>query len=169
MPRFYLDTSAILKKYLPEKGSDVVLEIYKDLSASASGAPLTTLLTSYIGIIESLGLAGRLRNAGRIRDRAYLMLVANMMRDFDSVDVWPVSERVLSRAVEFARDDGLGAADAIHAATVFGIPDLEANPVYFICSDRRLLAVVRSFPVESIDPEENGALEKVIKAKTIAQ
>lgn len=92
-----------------------------------------------------------------------------MMRDFDSVDVLPISEGQLAWAAGLARDHGLGAADAIHAATVLGIPNLEADPVYFVCSDRRLLSVVRNFPLESIDPEENGAFQKVIKAKTIPQ
>jgi predicted nucleic acid-binding protein len=90
VPRFYLDTSAILKKYLPEKGSEVVHEIYKDSSLTLrSVTTYIRILTSYIGVIESLGLAGRLHNSRTIRKQAYRTLVANMMRDFDSVDVLP--------------------------------------------------------------------------------
>ena len=48
MPIYYLDTSAVMKRYIPEIGSDVVEELFEELTNSE------VLTTSYLTVLARI-------------------------------------------------------------------------------------------------------------------
>jgi predicted nucleic acid-binding protein len=117
----YLDSSALLKRYLIEEGSTEVRSALEEATSFAG---------SRIGFVETLrALMG---NSD---------LSAQARRDWQSIDVVEVSAVVCERAVRVARERSLRSLDAIHLASALVIA---TDDLTFATFDRRLHAAAQA-------------------------
>lgn len=65
MPMFYLETSALLKKYRTERGTDVVRELFEGKSDAEA------FITSYFTVLEVISVARRLLAAATLNRRLH--------------------------------------------------------------------------------------------------
>lgn len=155
MPVFYLETSALLKKYQEEKGTPVIQQLFAEKKDSE------LFITSYFSAVEVVSVMTRLARARTITQRTYRNLLGSFSRDArELILLQPVSDRVLVEAVSLASEYALRAPDAIHLSTALGQRSVSQNePFYFFCSDKRLVEAGIASGVDVLDPEDANALE----------
>ena len=76
MAVFYLDTSAILKRYRTESGTDVIVELYEQLAAHDA------LLTSHFACLEFESVAARALKGKLLTLEAYNTVLGGFAHDF---------------------------------------------------------------------------------------
>lgn len=116
MTTYYLDASALVKTYIPERGSEWVASLLNERGADGNWAQVvfTTLLSNVEGVcaIERAGRMGRLDGASR--DSARRRLLADIRRRYRIVGV---DSDLALKASELACVYPLRAYDAVHLAT----------------------------------------------------
>jgi predicted nucleic acid-binding protein len=75
VPTFYFDTSALLKRYKREPGTEVMDEVFSDRREDEE------FVTSHITYIEAYGLLRRLVNDRRISQETFYTLLGNITED----------------------------------------------------------------------------------------
>jgi uncharacterized protein len=111
MAIFYLDTSAILKRYRTEKGTDVVTELYEQLAAHDA------LLTSLFSCLEFESVAARALKGKLLTKHAYDVLLGSLSNDIGQpLLLLTFSGDIINDAIDAARRFSLRAPDAIHVA-----------------------------------------------------
>ncbi len=139
----YIDTSALLKWYVNEAGSDEM---------RGQRAAFDGWFTSWLSYAEALSAIERRCKDGvlTIEDAqsANTMLVA----DFKALFVVDVNAKVLAEAGTLVANSYLRGADLVHRATIHWLLH-EGAISHFFCSDQRLMnAVSQSLSIACIDP-----------------
>ncbi|MEX2124106.1 MAG: type II toxin-antitoxin system VapC family toxin [Woeseia sp.] len=119
----YLDTSALLKLYLDEGGSDRVQRMLGEATAAC------TLLLSYAELRAALAQAVRMR---RISEETCAQQVARFEADWLTLHVISVDERLVRRAGELAERFGLRGYDSVHLAAAEQANDAAGRIVPFV-------------------------------------
>ena len=138
MTSYFLDSSAIVKRYIVETGSAWI----DTLTAPASGA---TMVLSEIALAEVAAALARAYRQGRFsqadRDNAVALFLGHCATEYELV---PVSRVVIDRAVLLTQNYSLRGYDTVQLASA-----LEADAVFraaclarltFVASDADLLA-----------------------------
>ena len=128
----YLDTSALLKKYFKENGSNNVISLWKDSTA---------IITSAVTYAETLASIYRKRRESRDIDahifRAVLESFQKDWKSFIRVDVNEHLHEIINKLVA---DHPLRGFDAIHLASALLLHEKIENNFIFACYDKRLIA-----------------------------
>ena len=121
--KLFCDTSAFIKRYVDEPGSERVL----DLTASAEEIGLSVLI-----IPESISTLRRLVRENRMSEVDYRSLKAAILIDVADADVCDLTPTVIGYTIKCLERSQLRALDAIHIGSACAYrPDL------FISADRR--------------------------------
>lgn len=155
MPVYYLETSALVKKYRTERGTEVIAELFQRKQGS------DVFVTSYFTVVEITSVVTRLLRAGALTSQGYQVIMGNLSRDIrETVRLQSVSDSVVSESIRLTQDHALRAPDAIHLATAFGMKaGVHGNAFYFFGSDARLNNACQSSGLLVLDPQEANSLE----------
>jgi len=147
---YILDSSALVKRYMPEPGSAWI----KALTAASSGY---TIVVAQITSVETVSAITRRMHAGSISTRtakaARLLIDRHFIRQYDKVRL---TTDILLRAEDLLAQYPLRAADAIQLSSALeahkfmvqrGLP----QPI-FVCADHRLLAAAIAEGLRTDDP-----------------
>jgi uncharacterized protein len=129
----YVDTSALVKRYVDEPGRDAVL-------AAMDGDP--TWVTSDLTRTEALLTLHRIAATPRQADRLARLLHA----DWDAFHVVPVDDRCLASAAEIGANFGLKVVDAIHLAAAARLP----RPVRYLTLDPRQVSAAVALDLDPV-------------------
>ncbi|MEX1195738.1 MAG: type II toxin-antitoxin system VapC family toxin [Dehalococcoidia bacterium] len=129
--RLYLDTSALLKIFLTEEGSPVVI----DLAGAAE-----SVATSRVGYTEARSGLARARRNERIDSAVYADILSQFEDFWRNVMPVDVTEPVVRLAGDFAELHALRGFDAIHLASAVTLQRALDEPVHFAAADDRLVA-----------------------------
>lgn len=102
--RLYLDASALVKRYVAEEGSDLVLSTMQAAEAWAM------CRIGYVETVRAVGLAG-----GR-------KLVERVEADWPSIDVVEVDSALVEHAARLALSTELRSLDALHLVSALLLP-----------------------------------------------
>lgn len=109
MPRYFVDSSALAKRYLDEPGTRSVIQIVEQRGPVSVSA---------ITEVEIVSAGVRRNKAGELGGELLHAMVTLLARDFrERFEVLPPSNRILTTAVELVQTHALRAADAIQLAT----------------------------------------------------
>ena len=136
----YLDTSALVKLYVDEAGSDVV-------QAAVSAA--THVATSRVAYPEARSAFARQHVAGNLSDTDLRRIVAALDRDFLSLVVVELVAAVGKRAGELAERYGLRGFDAIHLAGALDCGRMIGEEPGFLTFDTRQAEAARDQGLDS--------------------
>lgn len=100
----YLDASALVKRYVEEEGSDLVLSAMEDADA------WSTCRIGYVETVRAVALAGGRRAVKRVEG------------DWLSFDVIEVDSRLAEHAATLALSAELRSLDALHLAAALVLP-----------------------------------------------
>lgn len=154
MALYYLETSALVKKYRTERGTEVVAELFERQRETE------VFVSSYLTVVEVTSVATRLFRAGALSRRAYRVILGNLSRDVgETIQLQSVSDSILSDAVNLTVDYALRAPDAIHLATARRVQAAFPGESYYVVgSDARLKAACAGLGLAVHDPEAPDSL-----------
>jgi len=137
--RVFLDTSAFVKRYVSEAGTDAVLE-WCDKA--------TEIILSGIALPEIISAFCRLHREGKITDTQYRQLKSLLLADIEDVAICDLTPAVLGLAISSLEKNVLRGMDAIHIGSAIA---LRAD--IFISADQRQLdaAARMGLRIESIE------------------
>jgi hypothetical protein len=126
----YFDTSALVKQYLEEVGSNAVLQLLK------TGEKVFTTSLTYA---ETHAAFSRRTREGRLTREITRRLAQRFDRDWDSYEIVILSESVLRLARRVLYRYPLRSADAIHLASALLLAQTSSTADWeFVCADGRL-------------------------------
>ncbi|MBL8156050.1 MAG: type II toxin-antitoxin system VapC family toxin [Anaerolineae bacterium] len=138
MAHFYLDTSALAKRYLVETGSAWVREI----TESASG---NTIVVCDLTTVEFSSLLARRQREGEITPINATILqtrfLADMEREYLSLSI---EAKIIERACRLVAEYPLRTLDAIQLASALEVAQFLDDSICFVAADVRLLNAAQS-------------------------
>ena len=140
--RLYFDTSALLKKYIAEIGSDNVDKLF--LSA-------TEIYISTIGKIETISSLRRLQIEKEINQNDYDVLKKEIIHDFKFYHLIDISDDVILSSVNTIDKYQLKSLDSIHLGSALSI---KINIDFFVSCDKKLLNAAKKEGFNIINPKE---------------
>jgi predicted nucleic acid-binding protein len=134
---YYLDTSALVKRYIDETGSAW-------LRALVNPAFFPVLVVSQLLIVEMTSAFNRRLREGTVRQDDYTRMVDAFRNDcLVEYRIMPFDESITNLACELLERHPLRAYDAIHLGTALVINRLLMThtmpALTFLCADERLL------------------------------
>ena len=149
MALLYLDTSALVKLYITERGSERMVEL-----ASAGANSMATCAITQVEFHSAVDRRRRLRG-GDMGEEAAERAVERFNRHFKSeVFRHAVDDRTLDLACALVARHSLRAYDAVQLAACLILLRLGArDDLTFISADRRLLTAARSEGLAVLNPE----------------
>ncbi len=140
----YLDTSALVKHFVAEKGSDRVREIV------SAGEPAAT---SKIGYAEVHVALARRRREGGLSTRQYTTACRNFEANWQTYVKVDLQDEVLLLARDLIKRRPLRGFDAIHLASALTLGRELGEPMTFIAADARLLDAAEAEKLRVLNPE----------------
>lgn len=125
----YLDTSALVKLYAEEDGSDLVRQGVRDSDLIA---------TSLVAYAETRSALARKSRSREISRAAFTTCKREFDRDWPRLQRLPVDELLVRKAGEFAEQHALRALDALHLASADSLQAALRDQVTFACFDDAL-------------------------------
>ncbi len=142
----YLDSSAVIKRYIKEPGSDFVRDVYvRAYSGDAS------ISYSIWNIGEVLGAFDKARNTGRIDERAYeivksrFLLETRRMMKLGIAVIVPLKLRILREGWKLIERYHVYEADAIQIASAKYVGSSQ-----FLTGDRQLHEIAVEEGIDSV-------------------
>lgn len=151
---YYFDSSALVKRYVLEPGSDwvdAVLTIDR-------GEPFKHAVTcAEIGFVEVAAAFARLTRSGAMTEIQCRELMARFMADaWQWIVPIEVTKAVVREAISLTERQPLRGYDAVHLAAAHAmrraLPDYMALTPIFVSADLRLCEAARAEGFEVIDP-----------------
>lgn len=125
----YLDTSALVKLYVEEDGSETVRQ-------AVAGSYVVT--TSQVAYAEARAAFARAYREGLLADSDYKLVVASFRADWDSYLAVTVLDKVVYLAADLAELYRLRGFDAIHLASLIILQRQVQTSITAACWDTRL-------------------------------
>lgn len=110
--RVFFDTSAFVKRYVSEAGTDTVLE-WCDQA--------TEIILSGIALPEIISAFCRLQREGKITDTQYRQLKSLLLADIEDAAICDLSPIVLMQAITSLEKNVLRGMDAIHIGSAIAL------------------------------------------------
>lgn len=141
----YLDTSALIKRYLEEPGSSLVRSFIADDSALASAT---------LAYVETHATFARRRREGHLPQKEYAALSEHFENDWATWVRIPLQDDILTLARDLIRRHPLRGSDAVHLASALTLArDLTAHGemVTVVAADHRLLQAAAAEHLDTRD------------------
>jgi uncharacterized protein len=143
---YFLDTSALVKLYVQEPGTDRLLPLIRDQSENRF-AVLT------LSVVEIRSAIRRRQRAGDIEAGVATAIIEIVQSHMETRFIRQViNDTVIDTALEMIDRYALRAYDAAQLAGCLVLCEIAAEAYTFVCSDRRLLEAARSEQLRVLDP-----------------
>ncbi len=129
--RLFLDSSALVKRYVLEKGSETVLQLCSE-SADIHLSALTFL--------ESVSAFHLMKRTKRISPEVYHVMRSDLSADLQQAEIVPIHPSILESSVICIDRTGLRAPDAIQVMTA-----RESGCELFLTGDEQQAKVAREY------------------------
>ncbi|KKM09808.1 twitching motility protein PilT [Clostridiales bacterium PH28_bin88] len=130
----YLDTSALVKLYVSEEGSEVVHRAVTQATVAA---------TSQIAYAEARAAFSRSWREGLLSEGDYRRTIALFRADWDRYLALAVSDKIIFLAGDLTEYHQLRGLDAIHLASLITLRQQTEEPMTALCWDTRLKSAMR--------------------------
>lgn len=146
MPLYYLETSALVKLYILEAGSDRLLRIAKNLE--------NRLAILSLSPVEVRSAIRRRERAGDIDSKVAALVLDQMTQHLTARFIQQdLDTKVLAVSFDLIDRYALRAYDAVQlAGCITFIREADPQPVTLVCSDIALLEAARSESLIILDP-----------------
>ncbi|HAL47776.1 MAG: type II toxin-antitoxin system VapC family toxin [SAR202 cluster bacterium] len=157
MATFLLDSSAVIKRYRTESGSQVVAQLL------ANPPSTDRFYISYLTLLEFTSAIWRLVKGNRITETSADNVLSSFRADVRQLfRVWALDEEVVGSAINVAEQYRLRSGDAIQLATALILSRLQPRPQpVMVSADRELLEASNAAGLTVLDPVEEGAIHQL--------
>ncbi|MBT3269547.1 type II toxin-antitoxin system VapC family toxin [Candidatus Poribacteria bacterium] len=149
MAVIFLDTSAVVKRYAAEPGSQRV----RDLTAGADSH------ISHVTVVEYVAAVCRQGRSGRLTDDEVSAAIRVFRADAEAgYDLLGVTTGVISIAAVPAERHAVPGYDAVRIASALSVQEvLASEPVKLVTADRQMCDVALAEGMSVIDPTDAAA------------
>lgn len=145
MPSYFFDTSALVKRYHEEEGTDTVDEIL-----DRDGVKV--LISSLI-VIETVSAFRRKYNRGEVSESEMEQLIAVFFQEaLDEFLILPMEESLLNFSFELVLDDDLRTLDSLQLSAGLSLAQ-EVDDVVFVTADDDLAETGEQHNLETVVPQ----------------
>lgn len=142
---YFLDTSALLKRYHLEEGSNIVINLFESEE--------NELLISGLSLVEIISVLNKRRNRGAISNEDFEVTRFKLALDHNirRVGIIGIQGTHLTHAIDLIIKYNLSANDAIILACAL---DLQEQSPIFVCADVRsgLLHAAEACRISTLNP-----------------
>ena len=125
----YCDTSALIKRYVEEKGTGHVDVLWEDCWGVA---------TSVVAFAEAMSVFGRKLREGLLSRKEHTKTVKKFKDDYEHLILVPVDNNLNSVMENLFNRHPLRGFDAIHLASALVFANLKETDLFFACFDHTL-------------------------------
>jgi predicted nucleic acid-binding protein len=149
---FYLDASALVKRYTVEPGSATVTSLIDRL------LPLRPprLLVSWMGFLEIAAVLNRHRNDGRLTELLFQQALLRLSDEVAQMRFVPLNDRIAARALALVLRHNLNASDGLYLRQALdwqAVHRIEDDVLTLIACDVRLLRAAQAEGMHALNPE----------------
>ena len=143
----YLDTSALVKRYFHETGSEVVMRLWKEAGAIA---------VSQVGYAESMAAFYRKNREAAIPSHLFKRIKRTFARDWESLIKITVTDDLNPIIYDLLNNHPLRGFDAIHLASALIIRETVQQELLFVCYDKNLSTAAAATGLQTLptDPAQ---------------
>jgi len=147
----YLDTSALIKRYIQEPGT-MAVDIIFDKASDGS----LRIATSAWNVGEGLGVLDYRRRRGFLKEDEFRVAIRSLTSEFlrlmriDALQVYPVRTSLLTEAWSLVLSQHLYQADALQVVTCN-----DSQSKLLITSDELLRKASEEIGLKALDPEKH--------------
>ena len=143
---FFLDTSALVKLYVQEPGTDRLLPLFSD-------QPDNRFAVLAISVVEFRSAIRRRQRAGDINASAATAILESVQSHMETRFIRQmINETVIDTALEMIDRYALRAYDSVQLAGCLVLSAIAEEAYTFVCSDHLLLEAARSEQLTVLDP-----------------
>ena len=133
MAVFFFDTSALVKRYYSEKGTETVNEIIE--------TDQNRVVISSLSIIETVSAFRRKHNRGELSEEAMDGLLSSFFQEaLEEFLILPLEESILQFSFELILEDDLRTLDSLQFSAAISI-EPEIEDFRFVCTDSDLVSI----------------------------
>ena len=142
---YYLDSSALVKRYAAESGSDKVAALVESDEKIA---------VSWLALPEALSAVARRAKGGSISVEVLDSIRTQLHRDMQRFMTVEVCGAPVDGIEMLIARHALRGADSIHLSTALWLSKAARSPVVFVASDNELLTAARVEKLKILNPSE---------------
>jgi predicted nucleic acid-binding protein len=135
----YFDSSAYLKLYVKENGSEEAKKIAKK----------NRIISSAILLTECYSAISRKKKMGEIKEVLFYDLTDRLKRDLKCLEIVRLTDEVLRKAEEIALNSTVRAMDALHVASALIFLESSHFELSFVTSDGKQEKAARVFGLKT--------------------
>jgi uncharacterized protein len=148
LTHYFLDTSALVKLYVQEPGTDRLLPLVSNQTENR-------FAVLAISVVEVRSAIRRRQRAGDIEAAVAAAMLKNMQTHMETRFIrQAVNDTVIDTALEVIDRYALRAYGAVQLAGCLALCAISSEAFTFVCSDHQLLASARSEQLVVLDPAE---------------
>ena len=163
MLQFYIDTSALLKRYHREEGSEFVNDLY-DIKRKENGKIYTSILT----IAEYCSAIRRKQREGKFSEALANGILSAFFKESESMlFTIPADRHVVSLSIRLISDYPLKAYDAVQLASSLNAREYFSGTgdFFFVCDDERLCVVSEKEKLKVLRPRSPAAHTELLRLR----
>lgn len=145
----YLDTSALIKRFVTERGSALVQKLLSD------SEPIATAKIAYAEVYAGLT---RKKREGHLSERNYDLACRQFEKDWQAYIHVELQDDVLTLARDLIRQLPLRGFDAVHLASALTLKTALGEEVTFAAADERLLRAAAATSLRALDVEKASSV-----------
>ena len=142
----YLDSSALVKRYLEEDGSDKVQLLFSDMDI---------VFVSRLAYHETLSAITRRRRSGDISDRNFRRIKEQFKSDGESLTIVEIRSEVLQFTDTIIDRYALKGADSIRLSSALWLKKMVNSEVAFVASDEALLDAAQKEKLKTVNAAQD--------------
>jgi uncharacterized protein len=143
---YYLDSSALVKRYAAESGSAKVAALIEGDHRIA---------VSWLAIPETLSAVARRAKGGSMRAEELAAIRDQLNQDIQRFLIVDVAGEPVDGIETLITRHALRGADSIHLSTALWLGKAAKTPIIFVSSDNELLNAARSDRLKTYNPAED--------------
>ena len=140
----YLDTSALIKRFVAERGSALVETLVK------RHGPIATAKVAYAEVYAGLR---RKQREGHVSDRQYTLACRQFENDWQAYIRVDLRDEILLLARDLIHRHPLRGFDTIHLASALSLKRALREEITFAAADERLLRAAEAERLPVLNPE----------------
>jgi predicted nucleic acid-binding protein len=148
MRNLFFDTSALVKRYYDEPGTEFVDSLITDDD--------TKVVLTSIAVIETVSAFRRKYNRDDISDGVLNELLASFFEEaLSEFLILPTEESLLINSFELVLEDDLRALDSLQLSAALSVSE-NVEDLVFVSADKELVDVAESNGLNAVNPDERS-------------
>ncbi len=154
---FYLDTSAIAKRYCREAGTHFINSLYENVIRTDQIIYFAEHTISEVGST----IYRKMREGKFDAEESTTLLTHFLMESKSSIQFIETNESLYLNTFDFLKKYTLRSADAIHLAAAFEVYKLHGNNLFFISDDKKQCEAASSEGLRVVLPSDSNSLDYI--------